>query len=105
VPLDQRPQSVIASQALWLMNSPFAIEQSMALAKSIFAASEDRDARIALAFQRILLRDPTSVERDRIVRYLDSVASSLPAQDDRPLHAFATFCQALFASSEFVYVD
>ncbi len=105
VPLDQRPQSVIASQALWLMNSPFAIEQSMALAKSIFAANEDRDARIALAFQRILLRDPTSVERDRIVRYLDSVASSLPAQDDRPLHAFATFCQALFASSEFVYVD
>lgn len=110
----QREVTTVATQALFMMNSPFVIEQSEALAKRLVAQSSmDDAARVELAYQLTLGRGATSIEKQRVIHYLDEVRKSLPESTgsgktkithDRTLDAWTTFCQTLFASAEFRYV-
>lgn len=109
VPLEQRPQSVVASQALWLMNSPFAIEQALRIARALIddpTTNATDAALIAGAYSRILLRDPTTNEIERAAEYLSAARDLLATQGaEAAPRALATLCQALFASSEFLHVE
>ncbi len=100
----------VPSQALYMMNNPFVIEQAKALAHRIsIAAGLDHRGRITLAYELALCRPPTEAERSRADNFLrDEVKDwvkltngKLPAAAES---AYATFCQTLFASAEFRYL-
>lgn len=100
----------VPSQALYMMNNPFVIEQAKALAHRIsIVPGLDHRGRITLAYELALCRPPTGDERSRADVFLrDEVKDwvkltngKLPAAAES---AYATFCQTLFASAEFRYL-
>jgi hypothetical protein len=95
------------SQALYLMNSPFVIRQAEAAADRLRTIDGDDD-RIKAAYLRFLARTPTAAERDRARAFLAKFADGVAAKgtaEDRTKAPWAAFCQALYASAEFRYLD
>jgi hypothetical protein len=97
VHLEQRPQSVVATQALWLLNAPFVRQQSKALAAKVLAGGADDKARVHWLWQQVFQRDPNQREL--------ALASDWLARGGEPLAAVADLVHTLFAANEFVYVD
>ncbi len=99
----------VPSQALYLLNSPFVREQSLALARRVLATPLDFPSRIHLAYQTVLGRPATEAEFARAHTYLLSEARGLiseksSAKDPAAEAAWGTLCQALFACAEFRYL-
>jgi hypothetical protein len=93
----QRDVTTVPTQALFMMNNPFVIEQATAMAKRLLdEKGMDDSARVAQAYQLALGRKPTKAESDRVLKFLSGSGS-----DQKP---WATFCQTLFASAEFRYL-
>ncbi len=94
-----RTDNIVPPQALFLMNSPFMIEQSGKLIESLgFEAGIDRVERVTAIYQRILQRDPTENEITRIGRFVD-------IEKNRKVFAWPLVAQSLCMSNEFLYVD
>lgn len=106
----ERPVTTVPTQALYFMNSEFVTEQSDRLAANL-AMNEDLDAkgRIDLAYRTILARPATSTEIERASNFIQQTAEQLAESDDKSdeakQHALSGFCQALFGSAEFRYVE
>ncbi|MBI1247917.1 DUF1553 domain-containing protein [bacterium] len=103
----KRSQTVLPAQSLFLLNSPFVIQQAEHLASQLDANSKaSTEEKITQAFRRTLQRNPTEPELIQAVELLKRLQSELSVnsstQQMRPL---AVFCQALFAANEFRYVD
>jgi hypothetical protein len=92
----RREVTTVAPQALYLLNSPFVLEQSRRLTQAILTApGTDDEKRIQSAYERSLGRPPSAREAARILKYLDECGDSgLTA-------AWERFCQSLLASAEF----
>ena len=104
----QRDVTTVATQALYMMNSPLVQEQSQRTAERILAEKADSDAaRVDLAFRRAFGRLPGETERNSALAFLrdfeQSLESSEPLEEKRRA-AWAGLCQSLFASAEFRYV-
>ena len=96
----QREVTTVPVQALYLLNSPFVIDQARGLAQRVLDAKAlDDDARVDLAYRIALARPASDVERRRA---LDFVAQL--SQEKDPAAVWAGFAQALLASAEFRYV-
>jgi hypothetical protein len=94
------------SQALYLMNSPFLIRQAEAAGNRLRAMPGDDNTRIEAAYLRFLARTPTPAERTRARDFLAGFpAASLSKSANPPTAAWTAFCQALYASAEFRYLD
>jgi cytochrome c553 len=92
-PVAQRDESTVPAQSLFLMNSPWIIEQSRLAAKRLLAdATLDDSARIELMYQRSFARTPTAEELNRTLRFV-----SEQNNEER----WTSFCQVIFASGEF----
>ncbi len=105
----QREVTTVATQALYLMNSTFAIAQAEAFAKRVIDSKQtDEAGRVDLAYRLSLSRKPTVVERDEAAKFLTEMAASI-SNDAKPeaarLKAWTAVCQALFATAEFRYVE
>jgi hypothetical protein len=105
-----RATTTVASQALYVMNSPFVIDQAHILAKDLLALSGADDARrLQEAYARCFSRAPTADEVTRLEKYVSLVSDRLaphePELARRRLEAWANLCQILFASNEFIYVN
>ena len=72
-----RDATNVPSQALFLMNNEFVIDQSRAMAKRILAAPLAYEQRIGLAYEIALARPPTAAESARADRYLRAEATGL----------------------------
>ncbi|MBY0524562.1 MAG: DUF1553 domain-containing protein [Gemmataceae bacterium] len=95
----RRNVSTVAPQALFLMNHPFVLEQAKQVAQRLLADKELDDAgRINRAYRLTLGRMPTEAERRIALRYVAARSDNRPA-------AWAEFCQALFASTDFRFVN
>jgi len=97
----QRKTSTLATQALYLMNSPFVMDQSTAAAKLLLAHPGDLDSRIHLAYERSLGRPPSAVEFELAQAYLNlpmDVAMEVKTEQ------WARFQQTLFSCLDFRYV-
>jgi hypothetical protein len=107
MPIDQRPSTTDANQALLLMNSPLALETSAAFARSVLADKTlDDRARIDAAWRRAYGRAATEPERERALRYVSDVARQLGSDgDEARAAAWQSLCQVFFMSNEFLYVD
>jgi hypothetical protein len=100
--IGRRNSSTLATQALFLMNSPFATDHARDAAQSVLAMPDlDDAARIELAYRRALGRMPTDTEKQLALRYVGEPEADA---DDARLAVWSAFQQTLFACIDFRYV-
>ena len=105
-----RDVTTVPTQALFLMNNPFVVETASQFASRLVAEQpDDAQARVQLAYRLALTREATSEEVDMVLAFIDSMKrkqqqSDVPEDSVNQL-AWSSFCQTLFASSEFRYIN
>jgi cytochrome c553 len=109
VPNGKRASTVVAPQALYLMNSPLVKEQALSFAESLLRESGDDTRRVGQAYLRAYGRPAAAEEVAHAIAFIGRYESALAAEEKdaskRRTKAWQSFCQVLFAGSEFVYVD
>jgi hypothetical protein len=103
--IEARSSTTDPSQALLLLNSPLAVGESQAFARSLLEQGAlDDGARLAELWQRAYQRAPRESERARAQAFLaDHMAHD--ASGEARTRAWESLCRALCASNEFLYVD
>jgi hypothetical protein len=90
-----RSTGIIASQALYLLNSPWVATQAQHAARRILEQSfAANDERIRWTYQLILGRSPNPSEMHAVLRHLE-----------RHPEGWTHLVHALFASADFRYLD
>ena len=98
--LGRRNVSTVPTQALFLLNSPFVMQEAEHAAKHALAdASLDDAARLDRAYRTTLTRLPNDDERRAAMAFLESSGKDEPAR----VAAWSRLYQALFASVDFRY--
>ena len=98
-PTGSRNTTVVAPQALLMMNSPLVMDAAAALADRLTAVkTADPAALVERAYRLVFARPPTKAERQRAVRFV----SGTSGESQR---AWALFCQSLLASNEFMFLN
>ncbi|HEU0119127.1 MAG TPA: PSD1 and planctomycete cytochrome C domain-containing protein [Bryobacteraceae bacterium] len=69
----QRDTTTVPTQALFLLNSAFVRRESQALAGQLTAGRQTERERIREAYRRVLNREPSAVEFDRVSTFLAGV--------------------------------
>lgn len=106
LPAAKRERRTMATQALYLMNSPTVVAQAKKLAARVLddkSLSTDA-ARIDRAYILCFGRPVRTSEQQRIVAYLAESTGAFGTKPDARLNAWTSFCQTLFASAEFRYL-
>jgi hypothetical protein len=105
----KRDRTTVAPQALFLMNSPLAVEQSKALAVRLISIDETDGARVARLFETLLARPASPHEVDRalefLARYQDSLKGSTTGDAAHVRKAWEALSRAMLSSNEFLYVN
>ena len=108
MPTGHRSETVIAPQALLLMNSDLVIDSARQLASSLLNETNSDEERVTIAWQRVTGRPSTPAENNRILAFIDDTTAATVAatgvDEDQRLRAWTMFCQSLFAGNEFMYV-
>jgi hypothetical protein len=95
----ERTENIVPPQALFLMNSPFIVEQSNSLIQYVgLSEIPGREPRIQAIYQRVFLRNAAPPEVDRISRFAD-------IEKNRDVNFWPLVAQSLLMSNEFLYVD
>ena len=109
MPTGNRNSTVVAPQALLMMNSDLVMDSAEQLADQLLALECEDAERIVRLYQRSLGRSPTTIEVDRALAFVTDMTSraftrsdSIDQQQQR--QAWSLLCQSLFASNEFIYV-
>ncbi len=99
----RRPRTTVPQQALFLMNSPFVVEQAQVLAaRPEVAAAADDSARAAALYRLVLHRQPDSEELTTCRDFLAAAAAQTAADKIPPL---ARLAQLLLLTNEVMYID
>lgn len=99
--MGRRNVSTVATQALYLMNNPFMMEQARHAAKAMRAIPNlDDTGRLDRAYRLTLGRLPTEPERKIALKFLDEDRSP-----ERQAAAWERLYQTLFACIDFRYVN
>jgi hypothetical protein len=106
----QRFTTTVPQQALFLMNSPFVVEQARRLATRIDVSTQnDPILRIQRLYRDTLGRPATSEEAELGLAFVQSVSTGAVASpdgtDSRAMNAWEQFAQVLLLSNEFSFVD
>jgi len=109
VPEGNRAATVVAPQALFLMNSDLAADAASSLAAMLLARPELEDAgRIGSLYERVYSRPPSASESRRARMLLARVGDALGKAGVEPAagrrRAWASLCQVLLSASEFMYI-
>ena len=99
--IGRRDITTVSTQALFLLNDKFVIDQSVATAKRLLDDDrlENQEERIAGAYLLAFGRTPSGAELSQFRKYLNEAIKN----GQTPEAAFSGFIQALFASAEFRY--
>ena len=101
--IDQRIDSTVAPQALFLLNDPFVLDRALSLAARVLKQGPDDDrGRVEWLYKLLYSRPATQKEIDIALAALDSAKSPQPAA---PELVWQQYCQILLCANEFVYVD
>jgi len=107
----RRQETLVAPQALALLNDPFVRQQAEQFAGRLIELREETASRVRLAFETSLARPP---EEDELAAACDFIVSRQCIREQRDgglgsADAYATsladFCQVLFGLNEFLYID
>ncbi|MCA9144634.1 MAG: PSD1 domain-containing protein [Planctomycetaceae bacterium] len=105
----RRDESIVAPQALFTMNSPFVIDQAVAITDSVeFQKHVSDEARVRHLFTRVLQRQPDALEIMRVSRFVESQTrfyTEPPKRASRVTSPWPLAAQALLMSNEFLYID
>ncbi len=94
-----RDVTTVPTQALYLMNSPFLIEQSRAVAQALLADNGlTEQQRVRTFLLRALGRPASDTDLQRATSFLRDTEAGFGRAE-----AWARYCHAVFASSEFIF--
>ncbi|MFP6765737.1 MAG: DUF1553 domain-containing protein, partial [Planctomycetaceae bacterium] len=107
-----RDVTTVATQALFMMNSDFMLDQADALAGRVLGETGmDDDTRVTLAYSLTLGRSPSEEETQAALTFVEETETSLDAgqskkdNDDAKSKAWSGLAQALLGSAEFRYIE
>jgi len=100
----ERPRTTVPQQALFLMNSPFVVEQAKALAARPEMAAGEPPDRVNALYRTVLGRLPDEMERQLALEYLSSGGGD-PFDASGGLSRFEQVAQAVLMTSEFKFLD
>lgn len=106
----KREVTTVPSQALYLMNSEFALEAGVEMARFLREKLELQGPQLGVtAYQLAYARPPTNEESAKTRSYFEvfiktAMESGKDYREAREL-ALSTFCQALLSSAEFRYIN
>ena len=107
----KRTPTVVAQQALFMMNSKFVADQSAAFAQRLLndPALPDDAARIRQAYRLAYGREPAEAETAAALAFLDAARQRFASAEQdsarREQLAWQVYCQLIFASNEFIYLN
>lgn len=104
MPTGNRNSTVVAPQALLMMNSDLVMDSADEMARQLLDYSQDKAARIQSAYERTLGRPASDPEMQRVLAFVDELTSAEASNKDHERRAWALFCQSLLASNEFIYL-
>jgi hypothetical protein len=109
-PNGDRNSTVIAPQALFMMNAPLVLKATQDMAAKLLADSgKDDPARVRDVYERALARPAGTSDIDRALTFIAQLEKSMAARESDPvkrrLSAWQSFCKALLSTNEFIYVD
>jgi hypothetical protein len=102
----QRIQSTVPLQSLSLLNSSFIRTRSKVFAEALLTQKDKATGRlIARAFQMALGRGPSPEELEAAQDFLSKQLAEYSGKANQEPAAWTDFCQMLFASNAFLYVE
>ena len=102
-PISVRPQSTTAAQSLFWLNSPLVAHFSDRFAQRLLKMDRLNEVkRVEMAYLLALGRFPSQNESSQSLEYL---AACLDEQHMDRQQAWTSFCQALYGTAEFRYVE
>jgi hypothetical protein len=102
----QRSTSTISLQSLALLNSDFSRARSQALAARLAQeAGAKEESRMTLGFQLALARQPTTSEAQAATAFLEAQRTQYAGKSDSEERVWTDYCQMLFASNAFLYLE
>ncbi len=106
MPTGRRDSTIVAPQALAMLNNDWVHEQSRQLAARVVATSASTDERIAQAWRFVLGRSPRQAEldaaREHVTKQQNTQAAS---RGDSEQLGWISLCHVLLNTNEFIYVD
>ena len=107
--IGKRDVTIVPGQSLYMMNSPFVVDQAEKTAKRVEKEKSTPLERIEYLYMLALGRKPAAHERQMAETYIrDFVAAAQSEGSNRysaTKLALSTFCQSLLASGEFRYIN
>jgi hypothetical protein len=105
-----RSATVVAPQALFMMNGSVVLGHTKTMARKLLARADLDDAgRVREAYERALGRPAAANEIDRALSFIAKVDQAMKdrVKDPAERHAFAwqSFCKSLISSNEFIYLN
>jgi hypothetical protein len=98
-----RDSTVVAPQALFMMNSSVILQHSRKMADNLLSITGlDDKGRVREAYERTLSRPPTPEEIDNALTFLTRMEREWDGSKPK---AWQSFCKALVASNEFLYIN
>ncbi len=111
MPTGSRNATVVAPQALLMMNSELVIDSADEMARCLINDRSDPVHRIELGYDRAISRSPTEAETKLALDFILQMTTHAAATDATEetqklaeLRAWSLFCQTLLACNEFIYV-
>jgi hypothetical protein len=101
----QRYVTTVPQQALFLMNSPFVIEQAGRVAEGLDEATADPEACVRRLYRRILARDPDPHEVALGAAFIRGQSGAKADPGATTLSPWAEYAQVLLLTNEFAFVD
>ena len=101
VPNGHRNTTVVAPQALLILNSGLVTKAAQQFAARLAAVASDDPRRLELAYQHAYGRPPTAKELVRARKFLAEFKPDSAASPS----AWTVLCQSLLAANEFIYLN
>ena len=100
----QRASTIVAPQALFMMNDKLVLGVSQRLAEAIM--KKDAGQRVPELYQAVLRRAPNAAEQQRALDFVNRLHDKLPSDTkNRNQRAWQGLARVLLASNEFMFVD
>ena len=104
-PTGRRDVSIVAPQALTLLNNEWVHSESTAMANRVMSTALDTSARVDSAWRIALVRNPTATEKKASIEYLERFSGIAKSESNGDLLAWSSLCHTLINTNEFIYVD
>ncbi len=98
-----RSSSILPTQALFMMNSPFVEQASSAFARQLISEFSDGTQRVQSVYLRAFSRPATDQEVERALSFVHRAQQLSDSAAE--LQAWKWLCQSMFAANEFIYIQ